>query len=281
MQENNNEFIPTSIAEYLKAALIASDAASEVLMSKFSSINPAVKAMGLSSWEKAPGELVTDADLESDKSIKKILSGINAPADIYSEEGFEENGGGEYSWLVDPLCGTNCYASGLATFGISISLIGPGGALVLGVITMPSIKERLATVSTKTVTRNGRPWLPSGPESDLKNTLIGVSVGGSWGTIGNNLTWAGETGGLISFGSAPYSLFHLASGHLGAQIFFNAGVEHIAAGVAVCQQLGLKVTDASGSDIDWKVNQTYDCVLISWPQYHDKITDCFGKDFIK
>ena len=278
MSENSDHSIPHLIAEYLKGALIASDLASEALMGKFSSVTPAVEAMGLSSWEKAPGELVTEADLESDKSIKSVLTSIKAPGDIYSEEGFMANGGGEYSWLIDPLCGTNCYASGLATFGICISLLGPNGTLVLGVITMPSIKERLATVVTKSVTRNGRPWLPTGPKSELKNTLIGVSVGGSWGNIGNSLVWAGETGGIISFGSAPYSLFHLASGHLGAQLFFNAGVEHIAAGAAVCQQLGLKITDASGSDIDWRVNQTYDCVLISWPQYHDELTDLLSKD---
>lgn len=278
MIENNEQFIPTRIAEYLKAALIASDAASEVLMGKFSSVNPAVDAMGLPSWEKAPGELVTEADIESDQSIKSVLSRTHALGDIYSEEGFLENGGGEYSWLVDPLCGTNCYASGLATFGICISLLGPNGNLVLGVITMPSIKERLATVVTKSVTRNGRPWLPLSPKSELKNTLVGVSVGGSWGNIGNDLGWAGQTGGIISFGSAPYSLFHLASGHLGAQVFFNAGVEHIAAGAAVCQQLGLKVTDLSGRDIDWKVSETYESVLIAWPDYHDKLTALFAKD---
>ena len=193
MPENNDQPIPTRIAEYLKAALIASDAASEVLMSKFSSVNSAVEAMGLSSWEKAPGELVTEADIESDKLIKSALSGIHTVGDIYSEEGFVGNGGGEYSWLVDPLCGTNCYASGLATFGICISLLGPNGTLVLGVITMPPIKERLVTVVTKGVTRNGRPWLPVSPKSELKNTLIGVSVGGSWANTGKDLAWAGET----------------------------------------------------------------------------------------
>ena len=140
MSENSDHSIPHLIAEYLKGALIASDLASEALMGKFSSVTPAVEAMGLSSWEKAPGELVTEADLESDKSIKSVLTSIKAPGDIYSEEGFMANGGGEYSWLIDPLCGTNCYASGLATFGICISLLGPNGTLVLGVITMPSIK---------------------------------------------------------------------------------------------------------------------------------------------
>ena len=280
MPENNDQSIPIRIAEYLKAALIASDSASEILMGKFSSVNPVIQGMGLSAWEKSPGELVTEADLESDKSIKSALSGIHSQGDIYSEEGFLENGGGKYSWLVDPLCGTTCYASGLATFGISISLLGPNGTLILGVITMPSIKERLTTVVNKSVTRNGRPWLPTGPKSELNNTLIGVSVGGSWGNVGKSFTWAAETGGIISFGSAPYSLFHLAAGHLGGQLFFNAGVEHIAAGAAVCQQLGLKVTDTLGRNIVWEVNKTYETVLISWPQYYDQLIALFAKDTI-
>jgi myo-inositol-1(or 4)-monophosphatase len=277
MPENNDQVMPLRMAEYLKAALSASDAASEILMGKFNSVNAAIESVGLSSWEKSPGELVTEADLQSDKAIKLALSGIDGQSDIYSEEGFLSNGGGEYSWLVDPLCGTRCYASGLATFGVSISLLGPSNTLILGVITMPSIKERLTTVVDKSVTRNGITWLPKSPKTQLNNTLIGVSVGGSWGDIGKNLAWTGQTGGIISFGSAPYSLFHLASGHLGAQLFFNVGVEHIAAGSIVCQQLGLKVTDALGGNIVWEANRTYETVLISWPQYHDQLIDLFTK----
>jgi len=278
MSTNKDEHDPFRISEYLKAALIASDSATEILMSKFSSINPTLGSMGLASWEKSPGDIVTEADLESDRVIKLALSGENSRGDIYSEEGFKENGGGQYCWLVDPLCGTQCYASGLPTFGLSITLLGPSLELILGVMVMPSIKERLVTVREKTVTRNGRPWKPEPPASKLSSTLIGLAVGGSWKNVGNKLTWTGGTGGIISFGSAPYSVFHLAAGHLGAQVFYNAGVEHIAAGAAICEQLGLTISDAFGKSIKWQPNKVYETIVFSWPKYHDSLIGLMEKE---
>jgi len=246
MSTNKDEHDPFRISEYLKAALIASDSATEILMSKFSSINPTLGSMGLASWEKSPGDIVTEADLESDRVIKLALSGENSRGDIYSEEGFKENGGGQYCWLVDPLCGTQCYASGLPTFGLSITF--------------------------------GRPWKPEPPASKLSSTLIGLAVGGSWKNVGNKLTWTGGTGGIISFGSAPYSVFHLAAGHLGAQVFYNAGVEHIAAGAAICEQLGLTISDAFGKSIKWQPNKVYETIVFSWPKYHDSLIGLMEKE---
>ena len=56
--------VPSAYSEHMEAASVAALAASDVLMARF---NAGVE--NLESWEKSPGALVTEADLESDQAI--------------------------------------------------------------------------------------------------------------------------------------------------------------------------------------------------------------------
>jgi myo-inositol-1(or 4)-monophosphatase len=265
------------LAEYLKAALTATDAATGVLMGRFRSSESSIAGMDLASWEKAPGELVTEADMESDEFIKAALSGPLTPGDIYSEEGTVERGGGDRFWLVDPLCGTRVYAAGLGLFGVSVALVGPvdgpgkENALELGVIAVPPLKERMAAVTGRGVTRNGRPWTTEAPSGRLSDVLVGVAAGRFTEEMGNTLGWAARSAGLLSLGSAPYGLFQLAVGRLGAQVFYNAGVEHIAAGAAVCAELGVTITDAQGEPLKWEPGAVFPTAVCAWPSVHAEV----------
>lgn len=267
----------TGLAEYLKAALMASDAGTGALMGRFrSSSTSTVAGMGLASWEKAPGELVTEADIESDKFIKAALSGPETPGDIYSEEGTLERGGGDRFWLVDPLCGTRLYAAGLGLFGLSIALVRPGNRLELGVIAVPPLKERMAAVTGRGVTRNGRPWRGDAPKGRLADVLVGVTAGKFTVQMGNSLGWASKAAGMLSLGGAPHSLFQLAVGRLGAQVFYNAGVEHIAAGAAVCAELGIAITDADGKALKWEPGAVFPLVVCAWPSVHGEVLEAIA-----
>jgi myo-inositol-1(or 4)-monophosphatase len=266
----------SGLAEYLKAALLATDAATGALMGRFRSSESSVAGMDLASWEKAPGELVTEADMESDEFIKAALSGRDTPGDIYSEEGTLERGGGDRFWLVDPLCGTRVYAAGLGLFGVSVALVGPGNALELGVIAVPPLKERMAAVVGRGVTRNGRPWQTEPPTGRLADVLVGVSAGRFTEEMGNSLGWASRSAGLLSLGSAPYGLFQLAVGRLGAQVFYNAGVEHMAAGAAVCAELGVTITDANGDALNWTPGAVFPTAVCAWPSVHPEVLEAIA-----
>jgi myo-inositol-1(or 4)-monophosphatase len=272
----------SGLAEYLKAALLATDAATGALMGRFRSSESSIAGMEIASWEKAPGELVTEADMESDEFIKSALSGPLTPGNIYSEEGALIRDKGQRKeddrfWLVDPLCGTRVYAAGLGLFGVSVALVGPGAgseqgnALELGVIAVPPLKERMAAVTGRGVTRNGKPWTSEGPKGKLADVLVGVSAGRFTEEIGNGLGWTAKSAGMLGLGSAPYGLFQLAVGRLGAQVFYNAGVEHIAAGAAVCGELGVSVTDAQGKPLNWEPGAVFPTVVCSWPSVHAEV----------
>jgi myo-inositol-1(or 4)-monophosphatase len=261
----------SGLAEYLKAALLATDAATGALMGRFRSSESSIAGMDIASWEKAPGELVTEADMESDEFIKVALSGPLTPGDIYSEEGTLERGGGDRFWLVDPLCGTRVYAAGLGLLGVSVALVGSANRLELGVIAVPPLKERMAAVTGRGVTRNGKPWTCDGPGGKLADVLVGVSAGRFTEEVGNGLGWTSKSAGMLGLGSAPYGLFQLAVGRLGAQVFYNAGVEHIAAGAAVCAELGVTVTDAQGQALEWKPGAVFPTIVCAWPSVHAEV----------
>ena len=266
----------SGLASYLKAALLATDAATASLMERFRQAESAVAGMGLASWEKAPGDLVTEADMASDAAIKAVLGRPETPGDIYSEEGFVDRGGGDRLWLVDPLCGTRLYAAGLGLFGVSIALIGPGNSLDLGVIALPPLKERVAAVRDRGITRNGRPWRSEAPCGRLSEVLVGVAAGRFTDEIGRSLSWASRSAGLLSLGSAPHGLFQLAAGRLGAQVFYNAGVEHLAAGAAVCRELGISITDERGAPLTWKPNAVFPVAVCAWPSLHEQVLEAIA-----
>ena len=67
--------------DYMAAAVAASDAASEVLMSRFHA-----DVRNLASWEKSPGALVTETDIESDRAITETLKASGCGGVIISEE---------------------------------------------------------------------------------------------------------------------------------------------------------------------------------------------------
>jgi myo-inositol-1(or 4)-monophosphatase len=93
---------------------------SAILITRFSSVPEA--------RDKVSGgrDIVTETDFELEQLIKTSI------AKQYPSHGFwgEENGGKfkEYTWVVDPLDGTNNFGIGLAIAGTSIALLKNGTA---------------------------------------------------------------------------------------------------------------------------------------------------------
>src|SRR3990172_6000066 len=75
----------------------------------------------LSSNSKAFGDLVTQADLESEKFLVDKLTKLLSQSKIYAEES-GQSGAGDYCWVIDPLDGTVNFAHGLSYFCISVAL---------------------------------------------------------------------------------------------------------------------------------------------------------------
>ena len=101
------------IDNWLNVAIDASEAGSRALLGRF---RPPIETP-LELNYKGPGDVVTDADIASDKAIADVLTRSGVPGNILSEESRTDKGDGQLTWLIDPLCGTLPFSTGLPHWG--------------------------------------------------------------------------------------------------------------------------------------------------------------------
>jgi len=86
------------------------------------------------SQEKSRGDFVTDVDLRAENLILEYL-GKNFPNDaIVTEESDDKYGTSGFTWIIDPLDGTNNFRRGVPLAGVQIALLQDGRA-VFGLMT--------------------------------------------------------------------------------------------------------------------------------------------------
>lgn len=80
--------------------------------------------------EKAPGDLVTIADVESEKRLTRELSALYPASVVLGEEAYAENPdvfnllkGDDPVWVVDPVDGTHNFAHGKECFAVIVCLV--------------------------------------------------------------------------------------------------------------------------------------------------------------
>ena len=132
--------------------------------------------------QKAPKDLVTDADFASQKVIRKILTDAFDDYAFVGEEHGENDppasvAAGKSSappcWVVDPLDGTINYVHKLQSFAVSIGLH-HRGRMVMGVVYDPVVEEMFTAISGGQAYCNGRAIRASG-ETDLGQSLLACS----------------------------------------------------------------------------------------------------------
>ncbi len=251
----------------LKAAIAAAEAASRVLLSRF---RPA-DGKALETWTKAPGALVTDADIQSDRAIAAALRESVAPGRIISEESRTDGESEGLTWLVDPLCGTTPFSTGIGHWGVNIALRA-GGELAVGALALPTLGELLTAVRGKGIARKGQRYEPVAPTGELADAGVALEVDGGpeWARLAQSgqLEWIRGVGQIYSFASAAYPLGQLALGRLHAVVFYRVASVHVAAGAAVAQEVGIRVTDGAGRPLDWTREDDFELVVAGWPEPH-------------
>ena len=109
---------PSAVAEAIKQA------ARDEALSRFQRL----QAHEIS--EKSPGDLVTIADLETERALNRALSALLPGSTMVGEEAVAENPallqalqGEEACWLIDPIDGTINYTAGVPLFATMVALI--------------------------------------------------------------------------------------------------------------------------------------------------------------
>ena len=107
--------------------------------------------------QKGIGNPVTQADIETDEFLKKILTKKYPDFGWLSEETKDsaERLEKEHVWVVDPLDGTKEFVEGVPNFAISIGLVEKGEP-ILGVIYNPVLKDLYTAIKGTGMYFNGK-----------------------------------------------------------------------------------------------------------------------------
>ncbi|MEO0440621.1 MAG: 3'(2'),5'-bisphosphate nucleotidase CysQ [Pseudomonadota bacterium] len=98
------------------------------------------KASG--TWEKSPGQVVSDADIAVDGFLRERLEQLVPSAGWLSEETHIDHSGAgdDLTWVVDPIDGTKDFVAGKPGWCVSVALV-QNGAPVFGVLNAPAMDE--------------------------------------------------------------------------------------------------------------------------------------------
>jgi len=107
-------------------------------------------------WEKKPGELVCDIDLEVDAFLREHLGALDPEAGWLSEETLDVSDRYERrrTWVVDPIDGTRDYLRGRPGWSVSVALV-EDRVPVIGVLSAPARDELWTAERGRGARRNG------------------------------------------------------------------------------------------------------------------------------
>lgn len=229
-------------------------------------------------WQKADGSLVTTADLASDERIAACLASLTPGVSVVSEEGANDVGHGQAGWLVDPLCGTVPFAQGLVNWGVSVAFQ-ENGRLVAGAFAT-SLSMTPWSGGAGIGVRIGEEAAPPYSDPSELGTSI-VCMENSPGATFPDLVDAysdvlRRAGHVHTYGSAVFPGALVCMGRIGAVLFPEPDLVHVAGVAAVAQGAGLIVSDSQGRDIDWSAGHA-SLVLIAPPRIHGQVLDALDR----
>jgi myo-inositol-1(or 4)-monophosphatase len=206
--------------------------------------------------EKGRFDLVTEADLASQKAIREFLSQRFPQHGFLGEE--DKSGHGRPTadapptWIVDPLDGTTNYVHHVPFYCVSIGLQ-VAGELVAGVVLDPSRREMFKAA------RGMGAWLGDQRIStsridQLEQSLLATGFPPDMHGRDKLLDWWRYFGlrvhGLRRTGSTALNLAYLAAGRFDGYWAFDNNVWDVAAGVVLLREAGGTISNVDGSTYD-------------------------------
>jgi myo-inositol-1(or 4)-monophosphatase len=123
-----------------------------------------------------PTDLVSEADVAAEASIRQVLARRRPQDAILAEEGgLVGNVAGPIRWVVDPLDGTVNFLFGIPAFCVSVAAQTEAEALA-GVILDPVREECFAATRSGAATLNGEP-IQGSDRADLARAMVATGFG--------------------------------------------------------------------------------------------------------
>lgn len=224
-------------------------------------------AAQLESWrakftvkEKGRADLVTEADVASQKAVKECLLG-RFPGHAFLGE--EESVGKEPhevrpakgsppTWVVDPLDGTANYVHDIPAYCVSIGLVIDGEPIV-GVIYDPRMNELFAAAKGRGAFLNGRPIKVSTAKTVADSMLSTGFPADFQKQLRNLKSWEKLTGisqGLRRTGSTAINMAYVAAGRFDGYWAHDNYPWDVAAGAVLVREAGGSLSTIEGETFD-------------------------------
>jgi myo-inositol-1(or 4)-monophosphatase len=202
--------------------------------------------------------IVTKADIDSEKAIVKLIENKFPNHNIIAEETGYKNKNSDYTWIIDPLDGTSNFSAGIPWFGVSICIF-KDSEPIMGGIYLPYYDLLYFAERGKGSTRNGK-TISVSKENKLKNILFCYSLDYSEDnsktnkeakiikSLVQNIRNLRATNSVIDY-------CYTADGRFGGCINQTTKIWDVAAPYLIIKEAKGIVADINGKGIDLKVNE--------------------------
>lgn len=201
--------------------------------------------------KKGPIDLVTEADIASEKNIIKTIRSRFPDHEIFAEEsGLNKTGDSTCQWIIDPLDGTTNFAHQIPVFAVSIAFA-VNNEMKVGIVLNPVTGELFTAVRGQGSTVNGKSIRVS-EEKNISDSLLATGfpydVKQMLDPVMRRFKQCiAVSRGIRRLGSAALDLCFVACGRFEGFWEENLKPWDTAAGWFIAEEAGALVTDFSGA----------------------------------
>ena len=231
---------------------------------------------GVESWEKKPGDPVTEADLAVDALLRRRLAGARPDYAWLSEESEDDLARLDRRrvWVVDPIDGTRAFVKRRPQFAVCAALVEDGRA-VLGAVFNPATDEMFEASAGGGAFLNGEPI-----KTTNKKGLAQARLLASRRTF-ENREWIELAPGadFTSMNSIAYRMALVAAGRFDATVSLSPKSDwDIAAADLVVHEAGGICTSAGGGEFGYNRRSTrHASVIAAGPALHAELVALLGR----
>lgn len=253
-------------SEYLQTALQAASVASEISRNYY--------AGNFTVTTKDDLTPVTQADIECEQAIRKIILERFPEHGFYGEETGRTRDDADYLWLVDPIDGTKGFVRQYPFFSTQIALMHKG-QIILGVSSGTMMGELAWAEKGRGAWLNGQRLAVSdisNPDRAAVSTgnLKSLAMSEGWSKLGEIVARADRIRGYGDF----YHYHLLASGKIEAVIESDVNILDIAALSIIVAEAGGAFTDINGKAIGLETRSVLATNAALHDDYLDRLRGC-------
>jgi myo-inositol-1(or 4)-monophosphatase len=199
--------------------------------------------------KKGAIDLVTEADMASEKVILETIRSVFPDHSVLAEESGRTTGDDRCQWIIDPLDGTTNFAHGLNLYAVSIAFA-IDGEVVVGLVFSPGNGELFAAVKGKGATLNDQA-IEVSRIGGLSDSLLVTgfpynAMDSIESLIARFSRCLRASQGVRRLGSAALDLCYVACGRFEGFWEENLKPWDTAAGALIAEEAGGGTTDFSG-----------------------------------